>query len=104
MVFLLFLYVCAVHSSQLYSWDDNKRRFVKAVVIECFKAACVIGRAFPPWMRQVIIATRGLWVPVEFVQASSQSYSQGITKSQCVAPSSGEAWQQEGGQHSDMWK
>lgn len=29
MVFLLFLYVCAVHSSQLYSWDDNKRLFVK---------------------------------------------------------------------------
>lgn len=30
MVFLLFLYVSAVHSSQLYSWDDNKIRFIKA--------------------------------------------------------------------------
>lgn len=29
MVFLLFLYVSAVHSSELYSWDDNKRRFIK---------------------------------------------------------------------------
>lgn len=36
MVFLLFLYVCAVHSSRLYSWDDNKRLFVKKVLC-CYK-------------------------------------------------------------------
>lgn len=52
MVFLLFLYVSAVHSSQLYSWDDNKRRFIKAPSSPLFR----------DWMPQ-----RPGWLPLSVV-------------------------------------
>lgn len=34
--FLLFLYVCAVHSSQLYYWNENKRLFFSFCVFALY--------------------------------------------------------------------